>query len=168
MFWRMTKAVLILPGTALIYVPLFIQWLGDGWPFNRLQSGALAWVIAAILAAPAFALAIKTMTQFLHEGEGTPAPWDPPKKFVVSGPYRHMRNPMLTSVILIIIAEAVALGSLALLGWGVGFFILNTIYFAFVEEPGLARRFGKEYLDYKASVPRWIPKVQPYVPPHSG
>ncbi|MCB0131590.1 MAG: hypothetical protein KDD78_12100, partial [Caldilineaceae bacterium] len=122
MFWRMTKAVLILPGTALIYIPLLIQWLGNGWPFSGLIGGAPGWLLAVVLAAPAFALAIKTMLLFQKEGEGTPAPWDPPRKFVVSGPYRYMRNPMLTSVIMMILAEAAALSSVALLGWAVLFF----------------------------------------------
>ncbi len=158
----MTKAVLILPGTALFYIPLLIQWLSNGWPFSRLLTGAPELVLAAILAAPGFALAVKTVQLFLNEGDGTPAPWDPPRKFVVSGPYRHMRNPMLTSVILMIIAEAVALSSIALLGWAAFFFLLNTAYFSLVEEPDLERRFGDVYVHYKASVPRWIPRVRPY------
>lgn len=114
MFWRMTKAVLILPGTALIYIPCLIQWFGRGWPFGRSIGGAPQLALAAILAAPAFALAAKTMLLFRHEGEGTPAPWDPPRNFVVSGPYHHMRNPMLSSVIVMIVAEGAALSSAAL------------------------------------------------------
>ena len=165
MFWRMTKAVLILPGTALIYIPLLIQWFSNGWPFSRSLGGTPEWVLAAILAAPAIALAVKTMRLFLNEGEGTPAPWDPPRKFVVSGPYRHMRNPMLTSVILMILAEAVALSSLGLLGWAVVFFLLNTAYFALLEEPELERRFGAPYRHYKASVPRWMPRARAYLAP---
>jgi len=164
MFWRMAKAVLILPGTALIYVPLLIHWISGGWPFGGADGAVQNWIVAAILAAPAFLLAVKTVRLFVSEGEGTPAPWDPPQKFVVSGPYRHVRNPMLAAVVLMILAEAVALNSLALLGWAVFFFLLNTVYFAFAEEPGLERRFGEVYLDYKASVPRWIPNLRPYRP----
>lgn len=167
MFWRMTKAVLILPGTALVYIPLLIHWFTDGWPFSQSLGGPLAWIAAVILAMPAFALAFKTMRLFLTVGEGTPAPWDPPQKFVVSGPYRYVRNPMLTSVILMILAEAAAFGSLALLGWAITFFVLNTVYFVRVEEPGLERRFGAEYRHYKASVPRWIPKLRPFSAPNA-
>ena len=164
MFWRMAKAVLILPGTALIYVPVLIHWFGERWPFGSIPVTVWGLVLAAILAAPAFALAIATMRLFIYDGEGTPAPWDPPRNFVVSGPYRYVRNPMLTAVILMIIAEAAALQSLPLLGWAVVFFFLNTLYFVFVEEPGLEQRFGETYLQYKASVPRWIPKLQPFQP----
>lgn len=158
----MAKAVLILPGTALFYIPLLIHWFSEDWPFGDALLNVWGQILAAILAAPALALAITTMRLFIFDGEGTPAPWDPPKNFVVSGPYRHVRNPMLTAVILLILAEAAALQSLALLGWAVVFFFLNTAYFVFVEEPGLERRFGETYLQYKASVPRWIPKMQRY------
>ncbi len=165
MFWRVTKAVLILPGTALIYVPLLIHWLSGGWPFGGSLGNTQQWALAAILMVPALALAIKTIVLFVHEGQGTPAPWDPPTEFVVSGPYLYVRNPMLTSVILLILAEALALSSLALLGWAAFFFLLNTAYFVFVEEPGLVRRFGRRYEHYTSNVPRWIPKLRPYQAP---
>lgn len=164
MFWRMTKALLILPGTALIYVPLLIHWLCERWPFGPIGGAGLQWVLAVLLALPALALAARTMILFVREGKGTPAPWDPPQKFVVSGPYRHVRNPMLLSVILMILAEAVALGSVVLLGWAVAFFFLNTVYFALKEEPELEQRFGEDYRRYKQNVPRWIPLLQPYDP----
>lgn len=162
MFWRITKTVLILPGTVLVYIPLLIQWMRAGWPFGGGVGSVWELVIAVCLAVPAIALARKTIMLFVHEGDGTPAPWDPPRKFVVSGPYRHMRNPMLTAVIVLILAEAVALHSAALLGWALVFFLLNTVYFIFSEEPALARRFGASYLQYKAVVPRWVPRVRPY------
>ena len=168
MFWRITKAVIILPGTALIYVPLLIQWTSNGWPFVGTVGAAQNWIFATILAVPAFLLAAKTVRLFIYEGSGTPAPWDPPQKFVVSGPYRYVRNPMLIAVILLILAEALVLSSLALLGWAVFFFLLNTAYFAFVEEPGLERRFGETYLKYKTSVRRWLPKFRPYQPENGG
>ncbi len=123
MFWRMAKSVLILPGTALVYVPLVIQWLSGGWPFGASVGTLSQFVLAAMLAMPALALATKTMRLFVHEGEGTPAPWDPPLNFVVTGPYRYMRNPMLSAVIMMILAEALALNSLPLLGWAFVFLL---------------------------------------------
>jgi protein-S-isoprenylcysteine O-methyltransferase Ste14 len=44
------------------------------------------------------------------------------------------------------------------------FFVLNTVYFIFSEEPGLERRFGSEYNEYKKNVPRWIPRLKPWRP----
>lgn len=145
--------MLILPATALVYVPLIIHWFSGGWPFGAADRSASQWLLAVILAVPARSLAAITMKLFITEGDGTPAPWDPPLKFVVSGPYRHVRNPMLSTAVLLILAEAAALNSPALVGWAVFFFLLNTVYFVFVEEPGLEQRFGEPYLRYKAAVP---------------
>lgn len=168
MFWRMAKAILILPGSALIYIPMLLHWFSGHWPFGELATSVLQWSLAVALAIPALALAAQTVMLFVHEGEGTPAPWDPPRKFVTTGPYRYMRNPMLLAVVVLIFAEALAFNSAPLLGWGVVFFLLNTIYFARFEEPGLLRRFGKDYAQYSAAVPRWVPRLRPYKPRPSG
>ena len=162
MTWRMLKTVLILPGTVLVYVPLLLQWATGGWPFGAPAGSAGQIALAALLAVPGVALAGWTMRLFTGEGNGTPAPWDPPKNFVVSGPYRHVRNPMLSAVILLILAEALALGSAALLVWAVVFFVVNTVYFKYSEEPGLERRFGEDYRRYREAVPRWVPRLRPY------
>ncbi|WP_162946699.1 isoprenylcysteine carboxylmethyltransferase family protein [Ruegeria sp. EL01] len=160
----MTKTVLILPGTALIYIPILIQWFSERWPFGASVGTRLQLAVAVMLAVPALVLAAYTMKLFVRDGHGTPAPWDPPQRFVVSGPYRFVRNPMLSSVILMILAEAVALNSPLLLGWALVFFLLNTLYFIFIEEPGLERRFGEDYRKYKAAVPRWVAMLRPYEP----
>ncbi len=92
----------------------------------------------------------------------------PAKRFVINGPYCYVRNPMLSAVILMILAEAVVLNSPFLLGWAIVFFFLNTLYFIFIEEPGLERRFGEDYLRYKAAVPRWLPMLRPYETPEAN
>jgi protein-S-isoprenylcysteine O-methyltransferase Ste14 len=56
------------------------------------------------------------------------------------------------------------LNSPLLLGWALVFFLLNTLYFIFIEEPGLERRFGEDYRKYKAAVPRWVAMLRPYEP----
>ena len=81
---------------------------------------------------------------------------------MVAGPYRHVRNPMISGVLLMLIAETLFFGSWPLLGWVVAFFLINTAYFFRVEEPGLERRFGEDYRRYTANVPRWIPRLQPW------
>jgi len=37
-----------------------------------------------------------------HRGEGTPAPFDTPRKFVATGPYQFVRNPMYEEVLTVL------------------------------------------------------------------
>lgn len=160
---ELVKAILVLPGTALVYVPGAIVWL----------SGAMApagpaeprfWIGVA-LAVAGFAVAVWTVRLFAGVGEGTPAPWAPPATLVVRGPYQYVRNPMISSVLVMLAAESLLIGSWRIAGWAVVFFVLNAIYFARVEEPALERRFGENYRLYKANVPRWIPRWRPWEAP---
>jgi protein-S-isoprenylcysteine O-methyltransferase Ste14 len=95
-------------------------------------------------------------------GKGTLAPWDPTSRLVVRGPYRHVRNPMISGVLGILLGEAVLLGSVPLLVWFGLVLALNAVYMPLVEEPGLRSRFGEDYETYKANVPRWVPRLRPW------
>ena len=108
------------------------------------------------------ALAVATIRLFITAGEGTIAPWDPPQRLVVRGVYRHVRNPMITGLCLVLLGEALLAASLPLLGLFAFGVIINVIYIPLSEEPGLARRFGDDYLEYKRNVPRWVPRLTPW------
>lgn len=107
-------------------------------------------------------LMYKTVKMFATIGQGTLAPWDAPRKFVVQGAYRYVRNPMISGVVSIVLGESIFFGSIALLVWGVFVFLVNVVYIPLSEEPGLERRFGEAYRVYKANVPRWIPRLKPW------
>jgi protein-S-isoprenylcysteine O-methyltransferase Ste14 len=47
-----------------------------------------------------------SLRRFAGEGESTLAPWDPPRRLVVTGPYRFVRNPMISGVIFLLLGEA--------------------------------------------------------------
>ena len=161
---QLIKAIIILPGTALVYIPGAILWFLAESPAAIAPAGVAQprfW-IAIVLAATGLVLAVWTVRLFLIAGKGTPAPWAPPKRLVVHGPYRHVRNPMITSVLLMLGAESLFFRSLHLTGWMLVFFLINTLYFSLVEEPGLERRFGDSYRGYKANVSRWIPSWRPW------
>ena len=100
------------------------------------------------------------MVLFWQHGNGTPAPWDPPQNLIIRGPYRHVRNPMISGVVFLLIAEALCFRSIPIGVWAAVFFLGNSIYFPMVEEKGLEKRFGDTYLRYKANVPRWIPRLR--------
>ncbi len=166
MAWRLIRTILILPGTALGLIPGLILWLSHGtrleWspaPVTTVQF----WLGCLALAA-GLALAVWTVRLFTTVGQGTPAPWDPPQAFVVVGPYAHVRNPMISSVVVMLAGEALVFGSWPIVGWAAVFFLINCVYFPMVEEPGLERRFGDDYRRYKEKVPRWVPRLTPYRP----
>jgi protein-S-isoprenylcysteine O-methyltransferase Ste14 len=159
------KAIIILPGTALVYIPGLIVWLSRGTSYAAAfpPASALAWLVGSLLTIAGLILACWTMQLFQQKGGGgTPAPWEPVKNLIIAGPYRYVRNPMLLGVILLLIAEALWLQSLPILLWMIAFVVLNTVYFALSEEPQLEKRFGKAYTDYKTNVPRWLPRLSPY------
>ena len=92
--------------------------------------------------------AVWTDSLFLKFGDGTLGPWDPPKKRVIFGPYRHVRNLMVTSVVIILLAESMFFQSWPLATLTLFSFAVYTIYFPLIEEKGLKRRFGQDYLVY--------------------
>lgn len=95
---------------------------------------------------------------FARVGQGTLAPWDPTQRLVAVGPYRYVRNPMITGVATVLAGWAIFTGSWVLALWLVVFVAFNSAYFVLVEEPGLEQRFGAPYREYKARVPRWLPR----------
>jgi protein-S-isoprenylcysteine O-methyltransferase Ste14 len=101
-------------------------------------------------------LAIKSINIFAKKGEGTPAPIDPPKKFVGRGVYKLNRNPMYTGAFLILLGEALLFESAILIIYFLVFIILVNYYVLAFEEPQLKKRFGKSYRDYLERVPRWF------------
>src|SRR5262245_46309258 len=74
------------------------------------------------------ALMYRTITLFATVGKGTLAPWDPPRTLVARGIYRHVRNPMISGVLAILLGEALFLRSTLVLGWFLLFWLLNAIY----------------------------------------
>lgn len=125
-------------------------WIGLDLPTWSRTAG---WALMVLGGLVAFACAATLIVR----GEGTPAPFDPPRKFVTAGIYRWVRNPMYIG------------GTLLLAGFGLwhrsavmtlfaGVFLLAAHCFVrFVEEPGLEERFGEEYRRYRERVNRWLP-----------
>lgn len=146
---------LILPIIVLILIPLNIE-------KNIRVVNIWALVSGLFLMIVGLTLLIITISSFIRIGKGTLAPWSPPKKLITGGLYRYVRNPMISGVLITLVGETLSIMSHNLLIWTITFFIINNIYFLLYEEPGLKRRFGQEYLDYKKHVPRWIPRLRPY------
>jgi protein-S-isoprenylcysteine O-methyltransferase Ste14 len=105
---------------------------------------------------------VESFARFVWKGLGTPAPVFPTRHLVVSGFYRHVRNPMYLGLVAAIAGEGLLAGSIplliyALLVW-LGFFLFVMLY----EEPTLKRSFGADYQNFRRHVPRWIPRLTPW------
>ena len=74
---------------------------------------------------------------------------DPPKNFIVRGPYRYVRNPILIGVNFILISEYLILNSLIIFVWSSIFIVINLLYHKFNEEKKLELKFGNSYIEYK-------------------
>lgn len=111
-----------------------------------------------ILSGAGLALFLWCVTLFARVGKGTLAPWDPTSELVAAGPYRHVRNPMITGVAVILAGESLIWRSSQVALWAAAFVVINHVYFIALEEPGLERRFGERYRRYAATVPRWLPR----------
>lgn len=112
------KAIIALPFNATVTIPFIILFFTDNLSFS---SGALPIVFGALIFFAGLFLAVWTMLLFAKIGKGTLAPWAPTKKLVVSGPYSHVRNPMLSGVIMMIMGEAAVFASLGVFIWGAAF-----------------------------------------------
>ena len=159
LFLRQLLSILILPGTVVVLVP---RWL------LRNEGASFAWTLSLRSAAGVavfllgFVFFAWSVTLFTRVGRGTLAPWDPTRRLVAAGPYRYVRNPMITGVVFMLSGEALFFGSRSVALWAATFLLANHVYFVLLEEPGLEEKFGEEYRAYKAHVPRWIPRIRPW------
>jgi protein-S-isoprenylcysteine O-methyltransferase Ste14 len=164
--WKHLRAILLLPGMVLLVIPGTILWQGG---FDTLglwrsvpSSRVILPIIGIICIGIGLLLMVATIRLFGTVGRGTLAPWDPPQHLVVRGVYRHVRNPMISGVLFVLLGESLLTASGPLFGWFLIFALINAIYIPLVEEPGLVQRFGDEYRTYKRNVPRWIPRMMPW------
>jgi protein-S-isoprenylcysteine O-methyltransferase Ste14 len=105
------------------------------------------------------ALALWCVSALVRIGKGTPAPFDPPRRLVIQGPYRFVRNPMYLGAGLAMTGVSLFYGSLGLLAYGCGFLLFAHCFVVFYEEPTLRRSFGLEYKAYCQRVRRWLPAI---------
>ena len=163
LYWlRHIIAIAALPFTVAVLIPLWIaRWnpafaLADTLVARLGQAGgAIALVIGLLLF-------FSSLRRFATEGQGTLAPWDPPRKLVVRGPYRYVRNPMISGVLFVLFGEALILWSRPHVTWALTFLLINAIYIPLLEEPQLRSRFGEAYSEYCRHVHRLLPRLRPW------
>src|SRR5690349_8319966 len=169
LWWRHLMSVLLFPVTVTLVVPALIVFpAGVRAPHLDAALTVGLITVGSLLIAAGVALMIWTNVLFDRVGEGTLGLGNvmgEPVHLVVRGPYRHVRNPMITGVLCILLGEVAVAASGSLLLWFALFFTFQAIAIRFWEEPHLTERYGGEYVDYRANVPRWIPRVSAWDPP---
>ena len=153
-FLRTLVFTVFVPGFWIVLVPYWV--IGRGARLG-LSGTAIAGCLL-VVAGVALYLAC-AFWGFALRGRGTPAPIDPPKKLVVEGPYRIVRNPMYWAVLCVMLGEATFFRSLPLAEIGCAFFAITMLFVMLYEEPILREKFGAEYEAYRRHVPRWIPRL---------
>jgi protein-S-isoprenylcysteine O-methyltransferase Ste14 len=142
-------------GFVLVYLPgRFLSWSGIVAPAT---TGAPQ-VAGMIMVAIGTAIALWCVFAFVFIGKGTPAPFDPPRKLVVRGPYRFVRNPMYIGAGMTLAGAALHYQSLLIFIYAALFFLITHLFVVLYEEPTLRRTFGNQYEAYCSRVNRWWPK----------
>jgi protein-S-isoprenylcysteine O-methyltransferase Ste14 len=156
-------------GSALFFVVApcvlagLIPWSMTRWEFRPaffgLEGARSVGVLLILVGLPGL---VDSFARFALQGLGTPAPVAPPKNLVVTGLYRHVRNPIYVAVVAIILGQALLFGDWRLVLWGALLWLFFHLVVVAYEEPTLRSTFGSEYEDFRANVPRWIPRLRPW------
>ena len=153
--------LLIAPGTLAVYIPY-------AWTRWHLQPPLLGFsffrVIGVIFIAAGLPVLLDSFARFAIQGLGTPAPIAAPERLVVTGLYRHVRNPIYVAVLLLIFGQGLLFASVPLLEYGIVVWLGFFAFVFFSEEPVLRAQFGDQYREFCANVPRWLPRIMPWKP----
>ena len=141
--------LLLFPSASFVWIQIF--------PLNILGT-----ITGIITTGVGVFLIFQTTYHFAKFGDGSAAPWDQPRKLVVHGLYRYVRNPMVLGVLLAVLGETIFFSSIQLLMLLIFLFFGNHLLLIKSEEPELKERFGEEYASYMEHVPRWIPRRKPW------
>jgi protein-S-isoprenylcysteine O-methyltransferase Ste14 len=160
---RHLLAIAMLPFVMAVAIPV---WLARQNHISFAPSDNGAYIVAQFaglwVLAIGLTLFLTSLRRFANDGDGTLAPWDPPRRLVIRGPYRYVRNPMISGVVFVLFGEALMLLSRPHAIWAATFLVINVIYIPLFEEPQLHARFGASYDEYSRHVPRLIPRLRPF------
>ena len=154
-FFRALTYATLFVGFLFVYLPgKLLRWSG------MVRPEVFGWQQAAgmLLGIAGAAIALWCIWAFVWLGRGTPAPFDPPRRLVVRGPYRLVRNPMYLGAAMVCLGAVLYYSSLAILVYGCLFLTAAHLFVVFYEEPALRRSFGDDYRQYCAQVQRWRPR----------
>lgn len=143
-------------GFLLLYLPSrVVSWSG----LVRPSALGTQQLVGTLVGSVGAAVAVACILTFATLGRGTPAPFDPPRRLVVRGPYRFVRNPMYIGAALALGGAAIFYSSVSLLGYAALFLLVMHGFVVWHEEPTLRQSFGPAYEAYCNQVGRWWPRT---------
>lgn len=152
-----TVLFVLLGGPALAAV--LVPWLLSGWRLRPALMGWEAWRWAGVLLMTLGPVLVAwSMATFVRRGRATPSPIDRTERVVAAGPFRFVRNPMYIGVVAAILGQGLLLGSVPVVIYAAAFALTVHLIVVLYEEPRLTRIFGDEYVAYRRTVPRWLPR----------
>lgn len=141
-------------GSFVFFGLLVDQVLPVHWPIP----GTISRLISIPILGAGLAVTAWSVIHFMRV-QGTPVPFNPPPTLVDIGPYKYVRNPMVTGVFLMLFGIGFAVGSLSLVLIFTPLYILAHLWeLKNIEEPELIRRLGEDYLSYQSRTPMFVPK----------
>ncbi|UCC92293.1 MAG: isoprenylcysteine carboxylmethyltransferase family protein [Thermoplasmata archaeon] len=165
--WRHVRGFLAFPFMGIFLVPALLLLFGSGidigWGLDE-PWNFLTVAVGLLLIGIGLYLVLAPTIMFARYGRGTVAHFDPPQKLVLSGVYRHVRNPLIVGVVITVLGEGILFGAPSLLYMAVILVPLNHVIIVMEEEPRLVDRFGDDYRAYMENVPRWLPRWSPWDP----
>lgn len=156
--WLLVRNVIftiLVPGTVAGYIPYRI--IADRHESFAVARGLPPQLVSVTLFAIGGAIYFWCLWDFAVTGRGTPNIIDAPRRLVVKGLYRYVRNPMYIGVLLVILGWAALYESLVVAQYALLMFVIFNVVIFFIEEPMLRGRFGEAYEGYCKAVRRWIP-----------
>jgi protein-S-isoprenylcysteine O-methyltransferase Ste14 len=145
-------------GVVLVYLPNEALAIAGVVRPARLGPFQIAGLVTTAMGA---AVVLWCIASFVVVGRGTPAPFDPPRRLVVKGPYRYVRNPMYLGAGLALAGAALFYETLVLAAYAGAFLLVMHLFVVLYEEPALRQGFGNAYEDYRRTVRRWLPRIVP-------
>ena len=94
--------------------------------------------------------------QLFKRKKTTVKPFEESSVLVTKGPFRFSRHPMYLGFVLVLFGLALGLGNVIVFLSPIAMFIVFELLFIPHEEKSLEETFGKDYLEYKKRVRKWL------------
>lgn len=144
----------MMPPTYLIFLLLASIVLNSVFPIKKVMIPPYSYLGSILII---FGIVLNIWCDSLFKKRKTTIkPHEIPTSFEISGPYKMSRNPIYLGMASILTGTALLLGSIITFLTPVVFLIIMDKLFIPMEEKNLENKFGREYVNYKKRVRRWI------------